>query len=248
MGIEYAWSSEFEIPSVCLARSIRGLLANGKGLPAILGLCRNRDLPDGIRQPMTRDDDVDWPGELAAIPDEELAQRAGQAGDTECFAELFARYRMKVFYACRGFFSDSQAAEDATQETFLRAYRNIRGFHQGYFSAWLVCIAKNVCIDEWRRSRPETGIDGLELASRAAPNSLDSSFEKRQLVERLWREIRVLPTEQRQCLELKVEGFSYEETAARTGLTVNAVKSHLQNGRRMLWRRMKGALPQFMEG
>ena len=67
-------------------------------------------------------------------------------------------------------------------------------------------------------------------------------------MERLWREIRVLPTEQRQCLELKVEGFSYEETAARTGLTVNAVKSHLQNGRRMLWRRMKGALPQFMEG
>jgi RNA polymerase sigma-70 factor (ECF subfamily) len=109
-------------------------------------------------------------------------------------------------------------------------------------------IAKNVCIDEWRRSRPETGIGGLELADRAAPNSPDSSFEQRQIVERLWREIRSLPCEQRQCLELKVEGCSYEETAARTGLTVNAVKSHLQNGRRMLWRKMGGALPQFVKG
>ena len=186
--------------------------------------------------------------EIATLPDEVLARNALQAGDNDCFAELFTRHRKRVFYACRGFFSDSQAAEDATQETFLRAYKNIGSFQEGDFSWWLLRIAKNVCIDEWRRSRPETGIDGLELADRASPNSLDSAFEKRQLVERLCREIRSLPTEQRQCLELKVEGFSYEETAVRTGLTVNAVKSHLQNGRRMLWRKMKGALPQFMEG
>ena len=102
---------------------------------------------------------------MIPLPDEELARRAGQARDNESFAELFARYRMKVFYACRGFFSDSQAAEDATQETFLRAYKNIPGFHQGYFSAWLMCIAKNVCIDEWRRSRRETGIDEIDLAA-----------------------------------------------------------------------------------
>jgi RNA polymerase sigma-70 factor (ECF subfamily) len=68
------------------------------------------------------------------------------------------------------------------------------------------------------------------------------------MVERLWQEIRSLPREQRQCLELKVEGLSYEETAARTGFTVNAVKSHLQNGRRMLWRKMEIALPQSVKG
>jgi RNA polymerase sigma-70 factor (ECF subfamily) len=186
--------------------------------------------------------------EIATLPDEVLARNALQAAGNDCFAELFTRHRKRVFYACRGFFSDRQAAEDATQETFLRAYKSISSFQEGDFSWWLLRIAKNVCIDEWRRSRPETGIDGLELADRAAPNSPDSSFEKRQLVERLWREIRSLPTEQRRCLELKVEGFSYEETAIRTGLTVNAVKSHLQNGRRMLWRKMKGALPQFIEG
>jgi RNA polymerase sigma-70 factor (ECF subfamily) len=179
---------------------------------------------------------------MTPLPDEELAQRAGQAGDNGCFAELFARHRKPVFYACRGFFSDSQAAEDATQETFLRAYKNIRCFHEGYFSAWLMRIAKNVCIDEWRRSRRETAVDGKDLADWPSPNRLDSSCEARLMAERVWQEMRLLPSEQRECLELKIDGFSYEETAERTGLTIGAVKSHIQNGRRMLWRKTEGAL------
>ena len=216
-------------PVSLLARIGRGLLTNEKARSPF-GLCWNWAAPGSIRQPMI------------PLPDEELARRAGQAGDDESFAELFARYRMKVFHACRGFFSDSQAAEDATQETFLRAYRNIRGFHQGYFSGWLMRIAKNVCIDEWRRSRRETGIDEIDLAELPSPNRLDSSCEARLMAERVWQEMRLLPSEQRQCLELKIEGFSYEETSERTGLTIGAVKSHIQNGRRMLWRKTVGAL------
>jgi DNA-directed RNA polymerase specialized sigma24 family protein len=45
---------------------------------------------------------------------------------------------------------------------------------------------------------------------------------------------------------MKIEGFSYEETAARTGLTTSAVKSHLQNGRRM-WRKTEGTINQFVK-
>jgi RNA polymerase sigma-70 factor (ECF subfamily) len=179
---------------------------------------------------------------MTPLADEELAQRAAQAGGNEYFAELFARYRRKVFYACQGFFSDSQAAEDATQETFLRAYRNIRGFHQGDFSGWLMRIAKNVCIDEWRRRRRETGLDETDLAKWPDPNRLDSSCEARLMAERVRQEMGLLPNEQRQCLELRIEGCSYEETAQRTGLGIGAVKSHIQNGRRMLWRKMEGVL------
>ena len=183
----------------------------------------------------------DVPPPMTPLPDEELARSVALAGNNECFAELFARHRRKVFCACRGFFSDSQAAEDATQETFLRAHRNIRGFHQGDFSVWLIRIAKNVCIDECRRRRRETGIDETVLADHPSPNRLDSSCEARLLAERVWQEMRLLPIEQRQCLELKIEGFSYEETAARIGLTIGAVKSHIQNGRRMLSRKTEGA-------
>jgi len=180
--------------------------------------------------------------ETLALPDEQLARHA-----REGFAELFVRHRKKVFYACRSFFGDGQAAEDATQESFLRAYRNIGSFTEGDFSAWLMRIAKNVCIDEWRRSRRETGIDEMELARRPSPKPLDSSFEARLMAERVLEQMKLLPPEQRQCLEMKIEGFSYQETATRTGLTIGAVKSHIQNGRRMLWRKTEEAAGQFVK-
>jgi len=60
------------------------------------------------------------------LPDEEIIRRFQETGDGECFAELFVRYRKQVYCACRGFFNDGAAAEDATQETFLRIYRRAR--------------------------------------------------------------------------------------------------------------------------
>jgi RNA polymerase sigma-70 factor (ECF subfamily) len=181
-------------------------------------------------------------GRALTASDEEIVRRFQETGDTECFAELFVRNRKKVFFKCRGFFSNGQGAEDATQETFLRAYRNIHSFHGGDFPGWLMRIARNVCIDEWRRSRPEQGIGDAEFTEAPATLAFASPFEGQLAVERVWREMRSLSPEQQRCLKLKIEGYSYEETAARTGFSIEAVKSHLQNGRRMLWRRMEGAL------
>jgi RNA polymerase sigma-70 factor (ECF subfamily) len=154
------------------------------------------------------------------------------------FAELFARYGKKVYFACRGFSWDGAAAEDATQETFLRAYEKIHQFTEGDFGGWLMRIAKNICIDHWRK-RPPAGVIQPEnsLAFEAA---VVPDYELRLSAERVWQEMKALAPEQRRCLEMKIEGYSYEETAARTGLTIDAVKSHLQNGRRMLWLRMEG--------
>jgi RNA polymerase sigma-70 factor (ECF subfamily) len=60
------------------------------------------------------------------------------------------------------------------------------------------------------------------------------------MVEEVWKEMTLLPPDQRLCLEMKIQGYSYEETAAGTGLSIEAVKSHLQNGRRRLWLKIKG--------
>ncbi len=89
------------------------------------------------------------------IPDEELVRRFQETGSSDCFAELFARHRRRVYMACRGFFADSAAAEDATQETFVRTYQKMHSFQGGNFAGWLMRIAKNVCIDQWRKRRPE---------------------------------------------------------------------------------------------
>jgi RNA polymerase sigma-70 factor (ECF subfamily) len=183
-------------------------------------------------------------GRALALTDDECVRSFQETGDNQRFAELFVRHRRKVFFACRGFFADPQGAEDATQETFLRAYGRIRSFQGGDFPAWLMRIARNVCIDEWRKNRAEPFVDDSRLTERAASGQLESFLELHQRAETMLREMKSLCPEQRRCLELKIEGCSYEETSARTGFSIDAVKSHLQNGRRMLWKRMEEALSE----
>jgi RNA polymerase sigma-70 factor, ECF subfamily len=182
-------------------------------------------------------------GRAQELTDEECVRKFQETGDNKCFAELFVRHRKKVFFACKGFFLDHQRAEDATQETFLRAYRRIKTFQGGDFVGWLMRIGRNICIDEWRKSSLDPMIGSSELTDSAGPTS-DSSFDLRERAEKIWQEMKSLPAEQRRCLELKVEGCTYEETAALTGFSIDAVKSYLQNGRRMLWKRMEEALSE----
>jgi len=182
---------------------------------------------------------------LSAIPDEEIVRRFQETGENECFSELFARHRKKIYFACRGFFTDGGAAEDATQETFLRAYQNMHRFSGGNFYGWLLRIARNVCIDLWRRRRPETAGEEPERAELAKTPTLDRMSDLHLAIDKMRKEIETLPPDQRRCLELKIDGYTYEETAARTGLSVEAVKSHLQNGRRMLWLKMEAVLSQL---
>lgn len=183
-------------------------------------------------------------GRALAFTDGDYVRRFQETGDNACFTELFVRHRKKVFLACRGFFPETQRAEDATQETFLRAYEKIQSFQGGEFGAWLMRIARNVCIDEWRKNRAEPVNDDSQLAERAVSAVPETFFEQHERAQRIMREMKSLLPDQRRCLELKIQGYSYEETSARTGLSIDAVKSHLQNGRRMLWKRMEAALSE----
>lgn len=180
-----------------------------------------------------------------ALTDEELARRLQATGDPEYFAQIFARHRRLVFLACRRFFGCNGLAEDASQETFLRAYQAMSKFQEGNLCGWLMRIAKNVCIDIWRKQRPESQASELGSINPPEPVSLHYRTEVNRALQRVREEMKSLTPEQRLCLELKMDGYSYEETAQRTGLPIGAVKSHLQNGRRMLWLRVQGILSQL---
>jgi RNA polymerase sigma factor (sigma-70 family) len=181
-----------------------------------------------------------------ALTDEELARRYQATGDSEYFAQIFARHRRLVFCACRRFFGGNTLAEDATQETFLRAYQAINRFEQGNLCGWLMRIARNVCIDLWRKQRPESQAAEIGKVDPPETANLHRMTEVSLAMEKVYEEMKSLSTEQRHCLEMKMDGYSYEETAERTGLSVVAVKSHLQNGRRMLWLRVEGILSQLL--
>jgi RNA polymerase sigma-70 factor (ECF subfamily) len=179
---------------------------------------------------------------VAVLPDEEVVRTFQETGGNDCFAELFARHRQRVYSACRRFFTDSATAEDAVQEAFLRAYRNIKSFHGGNFLGWLMKITRNACIDLWRKIPEETDSEDDPLPDLPEPGALESSPDMHLAVEQIWQEMSSLTPEQRLCLEMIIEGYSYEETAVRTGFPLKAVKSHIQNGRRMLWLKMEGVL------
>ena len=179
------------------------------------------------------------------VSDKAAVRRFQETGDPECFSELFRRYRKQVFFGCRRFFGEDGAAEDATQETFLRAYQNIHRFSDGEFSRWLMRIARNLCVDEWRRRRPEAGAEEIGRAELPHTQELDRMSDWRFAAHLVRQEMQKLSPEQRKCLALKIEGYSYEETAAQTGLSLQAVKSHLQNGRRMLWAKTGATLSRL---
>ena len=65
------------------------------------------------------------------------------------------KYRRKILFACRGFLADTGSAEDATQDFLLRAYQKMGRFRGRNFAGWLMRIARNVCIDTWRKRRAD---------------------------------------------------------------------------------------------
>src|ERR1700757_4078305 len=98
------------------------------------------------------------------LSDEELIRQFLREGHQAAFRRLFERHRRRVYTGCRIFLQDASAAEDATQETFLRAYQNLGRFVGGNFPGWLMRIAKNVCIDQWRRRKYQVDLDEEDFA------------------------------------------------------------------------------------
>ena len=83
----------------------------------------------------------------------ELLSKA-QQGDAQAFTWLVETYQRPVFNLCYRMLGNAQDAEDAAQETFLRAYKNLRRYDRSRpFSTWLLSIAAHYCIDQARRRR-----------------------------------------------------------------------------------------------
>jgi RNA polymerase sigma-70 factor (ECF subfamily) len=79
-------------------------------------------------------------------------------GDLDAFNYLVLKYQDLVFSRAYGLLGDCHSAEDAAQESFLKAFQNIRRFRGGSFRAWLYKIVTNLCYDEmrWYKRHPTT--------------------------------------------------------------------------------------------
>jgi RNA polymerase sigma factor (sigma-70 family) len=84
--------------------------------------------------------------------DEPLVARS-RRGDLAAFNALVEAYQGRVYNLCLRMLASPEAAEDAAQDAFLSAYRNLQHFRGASFRAWLLRIATNACTDELRRRR-----------------------------------------------------------------------------------------------
>jgi RNA polymerase sigma-70 factor (ECF subfamily) len=196
------------------------------------GLAEFRDRADGSGS------DLPAPAETH---DDEALVRAAQAGDLEAFNLLVQRHERPVFNVALRLLRDVGLAEDATQDTFIRAWQNIGTFQTGSVRSWLYRIATNRSYDMLRASarRPAGSLEAeiVEIepiwsSSGQGDESPDAHTLRRELSIYLERALTALPDDQRMVVLLvDVQGLDYHEVAETLGIALGTVKSRLSRAR-----------------
>jgi RNA polymerase sigma-70 factor (ECF subfamily) len=170
------------------------------------------------------------------VSDQELTWVTGALkGDEEAFSHLVDTYQSPVYNLCYRMLGDSFEAEDAAQETFLRAYKNIKRYdEQRPFSTWLLSIAAHYCIDQIRRRRFTT-LSYDETPQLDPPDQNpgpESSLLISQDQARVQALLDKLNAQDRAAIIMRYwYEFSYEEIGEALSMTVSAVKSRLHRAR-----------------
>lgn len=168
-----------------------------------------------------------------------------RAGDDRAFEQLYGRYHKRIAAYVNGMVRDHGRAEDITQEVFLSALRRMRATDRPIaFKPWIYEIAKNACIDQFRRARrgEEVSYDagegeaGSEYSRTLAGGSTpDVEVEGKLALDNLRGAFGGLSETHHQILVMReLEGLSYREIGERLGLSRPAVESTLFRARRRL--------------
>jgi len=175
--------------------------------------------------------------------DEKALIANAQQGEMPAFNQLVLTYQSMVYNLAYRILGDADAAADASQDTFISAFRAIEKFRGGSFKAWLLRIATNTCYDQlrYKQRRPTSPLEAL-LVETDHPSSFTDSAERpedytlrQELGQVIQAGLNTLPSDQRVALVLSdVQGFSYQEIAEITRVSLGTVKSRLSRGRAKL--------------
>lgn len=180
---------------------------------------------------------------LPLFMDEHLLIETARQGNLAAFNQLVLSYQSMAYNLAYRILGHAEGAEDATQEAFIKAYRNLGQYRGGSFKAWLLRIVTNVCYDQLRhvQRRPAQSLEDLSVDPEHAGKLVDHAEEPSDYAVRqeLGRIIQVginqLPTDQRMTLMLSdVEGLSYDEIAVVMDTSLGTVKSRLSRARAKL--------------
>ena len=160
-------------------------------------------------------------------------------GDDEAFSRLVETYQTPVYNLCYRMLGNENLAEDAAQETFWRAYRNLKRYdQQRSFITWLLSIAAHYCIDQQRKKRlPLFEMDeypNFDVADPQIPNPEQEFFRGEENAEMHDLLARLGPQDRAVVILKYWYDASEEEIGQMLSLSVSAVKSRLHRSRRQL--------------
>jgi RNA polymerase sigma-70 factor (ECF subfamily) len=169
--------------------------------------------------------------------DDDIRQHLDARQYREAFELLLERYQAKVFRLACGLLRNESAAEDMTQDVFLRIWKALPGYHGGAsLSTWIYTIARNACFTELKRRRPTLSLDEPDLGEilekepelHVTPESEGAEMD----VEIMLAE---LPEKYRRVITLfYLEQKSYEEVGAMLGIPMGTVKTFLHRAKKEL--------------
>jgi RNA polymerase sigma-70 factor (ECF subfamily) len=177
---------------------------------------------------------------------EQTLIRSAQRGDLEAFNQVVMLYQDFLFRIAVSILGDEDAAEDATQQAFISAFRNLQTFRGGSLRSWLSRIVVNASYDELRRVSRAKDLplqaynqDGEETGPilwLADPDPLpESCVETTEMLDIIKTCLQALPEYYRLAVLLvDVEGFSYQEAAVALDIPIGTVRSRLARARNSL--------------
>jgi len=175
--------------------------------------------------------------------DETALVRSARNGDLEAFNQLALRHQSYLFRTAVNILGDEDAAEDATQETLISAFRNLHTFRGKVLRSWLTRVLVNACYDHFRRLNRHPSIaleitDDYDNEMDPAPWMADDTplpqeqVESRELQRLLQKGLQSLSPNYRAAVVLvDVESLSYEEASQALRVPVGTVKSRVARAR-----------------
>lgn len=169
----------------------------------------------------------------------ELVRRC-RAGDGSAWEEIVSLFSRRIFNLAFRFTSSVEAAEDLTQEVFIRIYRTLEQYDpkHGDLANWLMRLARNLIIDDYRhrqRNPQNAYADDVEdhtFHLRAVGTSAQKEIERREMAAQVQEGIDKLPADLRTCVILRdIEELSYQEIVDTLKIPEGTVKSRINRGR-----------------
>lgn len=170
--------------------------------------------------------------------DAEWVQRCIE-GDAGAWAEVVRQFSRRIYNLAYRFTSSHAGAEDLTQEVFIRVYRSLNQYDPklGDLSNWLMRLARNLIIDDYRKRQRTPTDSGEDLADHEyhLPSVSDSpqrSLERQERRLQVHEAIKKLSPDLRECVILRdIEELSYQEIVDLLRIPEGTVKSRINRGR-----------------